>query len=150
MAKDFSSYLHVKMDDVPAVLPSIPGGHWFADISDWKTGERNYDKATGGPPTPVVEIIFKLTGPDEDVEGGDNFVGRTVSRDYRLNDPDRAGQTYIRQLAERTCGLDVAGLELEDVLDALKGQSVKVFNEPRAGQEEGQFFPNIKKVLPAS
>ncbi len=41
------------------------------------------------------------------------------------------------------------GLHLTDVLDALKGQPVKIFNEPRAGKEEGQFYASIKRVLPA-
>lgn len=150
MAKDFSNYLNASMDDVPAVLPSIPGGMWFADIIDWKTGERDYDKANGGPKTPVVELHFKLTAADEGVEDGDNSVGRTVTKDYTLNDPDKRGQIMLRQVAEKACALDTAGLDLVDVLDALKGQSVRVFNEPRPGQEEGQFFPKITKVLSAA
>lgn len=148
---DFSSYLNVSMDDVPKTIPSLPAGHFFADITGWKTAERNFDKATGGPPTPVVEISLRITDADDDVE--DTTVpckGKVVTKDYRLNDPDRAGHTMLRRLAESTCGLDVKGLELEDVLEALKGQPVKVFNVPRPGQEEGVFFANITRILPAN
>lgn len=156
MALDFSKYLDVDAESIPKSIPSLPGGHFHADIAGWKTGERDYDKASGGPKTPVVEISFKITGADTDVEfldGGmtpGSEVGKVVSRDYTLNDPDKTGQVMIRRLAEDTCNLPVKGLHLTDVLDALKGQPVKVFNEPRAGKEEGQFFSNIKKVLPAS
>lgn len=145
---DFSKYLKTSMDDVPKSIPSLPRGHFFASITGWKTGERNYDKATGGPPTPVVELGFRITGTTEDVEVEGNWEGKLASKDYTLNDPDKAGQTLIRRVAEVTCDLDVKGLELEDVLDALKGQDVVIFNEPRPGQEEGQFFTKITKVLP--
>ena len=150
---DFSSYLSVDMADVPKTVPSLPGGHYFATVSGWKTAERNYDKATGGPPTPVVEISFRVTSADEDVDttllpaGGG--AGKILTKDYRLNDPDRTGQVMLRRLAEETCGLPVKGYDLESLLDALKGSEVKVFNVPRPGQEEGQFFPNVTKVLPA-
>ncbi len=145
---DFTRYLNVSMDDVPATIPSLPRGHFFADITGWKTGERFY-QGKANPGTPVVEISFRVTAPDSDVEEEGNWVGKVASKDYTLNDPDRTGQTMIRQLAERTCGLDVKGLQLTDVLDALKGQPVKIFNEPRAGQEEGQTFTKITRVLSA-
>ncbi len=150
----FDSYLKIDMADVPKSVPSLPGGHWFATISGWKTAERNYDKATGGPPTPVVEISFRVTGADDDVDttalpaGGG--VGKILTKDYRLNDPDKTGQVMLRRLAEETCGLPVKGYDLESLLDALKGSEVKVFNVPRPGQEEGQFFPNVTRVLPAA
>lgn len=156
MALDFSSYLGVPVDDVPKSIPSLPGGHFFADVAGWKGAERDYDKATGGPKTPVVEVTFRITGADEDVDfssGGmtpGSEVGKTATRDYRLNDPDKAGMVMLRRLAEETCGIKVKGLRLEDMLEAMKGSAVKVYNEPRPGQEEGQFFTNIKKVLPAT
>lgn len=155
MAQDFSRYLDVDVDSIPKSVPSLPLGHYFADITAWKGAERDYDKASGGPKTPVVEITFKITGADDDVEfidGGmspGSEVGKTVTKDYTLNDPDKTGQVMLRRLAEETCQLDVKGLALTDVLDALKGQPVKVYNEPRAGKEEGQFFTSIKRVLPA-
>ena len=155
MALDFSKYLAVEADSIPKSVPSLPAGHYHADVVSWKGAERDYDKASGGPKTPVVEITFKITGADDDVEFPPDFpsgseVGKLVTKDYRLNDPDGAGKTYMRRLAEETCGIAVKGLQLSDMLDAMKGSSVKVFNEPRPGQEEGQFFVNIKKVLPAS
>ncbi len=54
----------------------------------------------------------------------------------------------VRKLAERACAIDVKGLGFADVLDALKNQRVKVLNEPRQGQEEGQTFIKITRVLP--
>lgn len=155
MAKDFTHYLDVPVEDVPKSIPSLPGGHYFADVVGWKGQERDFDKATGGPKTPVVEVTFKVTGADTDVEFPDTFpqgseVGKTVTKDYRLNDPDRAGHSMLRRLAEDTCGIPIKGLHFADMLDAMKGASVKVYNEPRPGQEEGQFFTNVKKVLPAA
>ena len=153
MALDLSKYLDVPVESVSKVVPQLPAGHFFADIIGWKGGERDYDKADGGPKTPVVEVSFKITGADEDVVFSDGFepgkeVGKVVTRDYRLNDPDGAGKTYLRNLAEDTCGIPIKGLHFTDMLDAMKGSSVKVYNEPKPGKEEGQFFVNIKKVLP--
>jgi len=151
MALDFSKYLDVDVESVPKTLPSVPGGHWFSTIAGWKGAERNYDKATGGPPTPVVELTFKLTSPDSDVEDDESAqksIGKLATKDYNL--ADGSGQTMLRNLAEDTLGLDVKGLHFSDVLDALKGQEVKVFNNPRAGKEEGQFYTNITRVLSAT
>lgn len=155
MALDLSKYLDVPVESVAKVVPVLPGGHFFADVMGWKGAERDYDKADGGPKTPVVEISFKITGADEDITFGEGFdpgneVGKIVTRDYRLNDPDGAGKTYLRNLAEDTCGIPIKGLHFTDMLDSMKGSSVKVYNEPRPGKEEGQFFVNIKKVLPVS
>lgn len=154
MALDLSRYLDVPVEDVSKTIPFLPLGHYFADVSGWKGAERDYDKASGGPKTPVVEVSFKITGADEDVEFGEGSiegaeVGKTVTKDYRLNDPDRAGHSMLRRLAEDTIGIPIKGLHFSDMLDAMKGGSVRVYNDPRPGQEEGQFFTNIKKVLPA-
>jgi len=153
MALDLSKYLDVPVESVAKVVPVLPGGHFFADVMGWKGAERDYDKADGGPKTPVVEVSFKISGADEDVTFGEGFepgteAGKIVTRDYRLNDPDGAGKTYLRNLAEDTCKIQIKGLHFTDMLDAMKGSSVKVYNEPRPGKEEGQFFVNIKKVLP--
>lgn len=151
MALDFSKYLDVDVESVPKTLPSVPGGHWFATIQSWKGAERDYDKASGGPKTPVVELTFKLTSPDSDVEdeeAAQRSIGKLATKDYNL--ADGSGQTMLRNLAEDTLSLDVKGLHFSDVLDALKGQEVKVFNNPRAGKEEGQFYTNITKVLSAT
>lgn len=156
MALDFSRYLDIPVDSVSKTIPSLPLGHYFADVTGWKGAERDYDKKDGGPKTPVVEVTFKITGADEDVsfEGSTmepgSEVGKTVVKDYRLNDPDKAGHSMLRRLAEDTIGIPIKGLHFQDMLDAMKGGSVKVYNDPRPGQEEGQFFPNIKKVLPAA
>jgi hypothetical protein len=154
MALDFSKYLEVDADAIPKTIPSLPGGHYFAEVTGWKGAERDYDKKNGGPKTPVVEVTFKITGADDDVDFTEDFpsgteVGKTVTRDYTLNSPDKSGQVMLRRLAEDTCGIAIKGLHLTDMLDAMKGSTVKVYNEPRPGQEEGQFFTNIKKVLPA-
>lgn len=146
---DFSKYLDVSMDAVPKTIPSLPAGHFFADIAGWKGAERFYE-GKGGPASPVIELTFRVTGADEDVETEGNWVGKTATKDYSLNDADQAGQVMLRRLAETVCGLDVKGLALQDVLDGLKNQPVKIFNEPRPGKEEGQTFSNIKRVLPAS
>ena len=154
MALDLSKYLDVKVEDVSKVIPSIPAGTFFAEFQSWKGAERDYDKKDGVPKTPVVEVTFKLTGATDDVDFTEDFpegneVGKLVTKDYRLNDPDKAGHTYMRRLCEDTCKVATKGLHFTDMLDAAKGSEVRVVNEPRSGQEEGQFFPNIKKVLPA-
>lgn len=150
MALDFSSYLKVSVDSIPKRLPTLPTGHFYADITGWKTGTRNYGPER--PEVPVVSIAFKITGPDDDVEDPDSVpANKTVYRDYDLNDPDQRGQIAIRRLAEETCGLAVKGLELDGVLDALKGCQVKVFSDPQPNKkEEGEFFDRISKVLPAA
>lgn len=149
MALDFTSYLKVDMDSVPKRLPTLPTGHFFAEINGWKTGVRNFGE--GRSETPVVSISFKITGPDDDVEDpGSVPSNKVVYKDYELNDPDRRGQIAIRRLAEDTCQLSVKGLELDGVLDALKGSQVKVYSDPQPNKkEEGEFFDRITKVLPA-
>lgn len=150
MATDFSRYLDVPVDTIPENFTSLPAGHYLARITSWKGAERSYE-GKGGPLSPVVEVSFKITAPCDDIDESllpeSKGVGKTLTRDYGLNDPDQSGQTMIRQLAERTCGLDVKGQHLSDVLDALKEQDVKIYNEPRPGKEDGQFFPKIAKVL---
>lgn len=151
MALDFSRYLDVPVDTLEAPKPP-PIGHYFATIKSWKGAERDYDKATGGPKTPVVEVFFSLTSPDEDVEedllpkGG--VSGKLVSRDYTLN--EESGTYQLRFLAEETCGLPTKGLSLGDTLAMLPGQEVRVQIGHRAGQDEGQFFPKVLKVISAS
>lgn len=150
MALDFSRYLKVQTDTIEPPKP-IPVGHYFASIQGWKGAERDYQKATGGAKTPVAEITFKLTAPDDDVDETElpdkGVTGRLVTKDYTLN--EEIGLSSLRRLAEDTCDLDVKGLDLGDTLDALKNQDVKLYIEQRAGQEEGQFFPVVKKVLSA-
>lgn len=150
MAVDFSKYLSKKVEEIER--PSVgPVGHYFAKLQSWKGAERFYE-GKGGPATPVVEVTFKITGVDEDAleedaASAEKGIGRLVTRDYNLSDE---GGTYaLRRLTEETCGVDTAGLDLSDALDACKGSDVKVFNEPRQGKEEGQLFWNIKQVLPA-
>jgi len=149
MALDFSAYLKVNVEDIPKRLPTLPLGHFFADITGWKTGTRNYGE--GKTETPVVSIGFKITGPDDDVEDPESIPqNKVVYKDYELNDPDKRGQIALRRLAEETCDLPVKGLELDGVLDALKGCQVKVYSDPQPNKkEEGEFFDRITKVLPA-
>lgn len=153
MAVDYSKFLDVEVENIEAPKPP-PVGHYHATIKSHKVAERNYDKATGGAPTPVVELTFALTSPGDDVDtdllGEDGLKGKLVSRDYRLSGDDGAGLHQLRKLGEETCGLAVKGLRLGDMLPSLIGQEVQVYVEHRAGSEEGQLFTQVKKVLPAS
>lgn len=151
MALDFSKYLSVEVDAIEAPA-AMPLGHYFATFQTWKGAERDYDKANNGPKTPVVEVTFKITTPDddaleEDPAAAQKAVGRLVSKDYTLS--DEAGMYALRRLTAETCGIDTKGLGLEDALNACKGSDVKVYNQPRAGKDEGVFYTNIKSVLPA-
>lgn len=151
---NFDSYLNVSVEDIKR--PEAPvEGHYFADAIKWKTREVNYGE--GKEKTPVVTVDFKITGPDGDAreaaesEGvdADKFTGRVVNRDYTLNED--GGQFGLRQLGEFACGVDVKGLRLSDMLDAVRGQPVLLYIDRRADKNnEGQFFPNVKKVLPAT
>ena len=148
MAANFDSYLDVEIESIDAPKP-IPEGHYFADIKSWKTTEVEYQKGTK---TPIVQLDFRITGPDDDVEMDlmpeGNGVGRIVNRNYTLNDEN--GPFMIRKLAEETCQLDTKGLKLKDVLPQLIGQPVKVHIKHRMGGPDGdQAFPQVDKVLPA-
>lgn len=148
---DFSKYLDVKVDTIEAPK-SAPVGHYFASFVSWKGAERFYE-GKGGPATPVVELTFKITGADEDAEEEDaeaatKATGKLVTKDYNLS--EESGMFGLRRFTAETCGIDTKGLGLSDALDACKGSGVKVFNEPRADKRnEGVFFNNITKVLPA-
>jgi len=153
MAANFDSYLSVRAEDIEAPKP-LPLGHFHAEVTGWKTAERDYKN--GEPPVPVVELSFKTTGPDEDVDPSDlpanGGVGVVATKDYRLAEPtngkvEGGGPHQIRRLAE-SLDLDVKGLDLRDILDALKSQSVKIYNEPRQDKrDESIFYNNITKVL---
>lgn len=148
MAVDFSRYLNVEVESIKPPEP-LPVGHYFATIKGWKGAERDYDKANGGPKTPVVEITFTISGADEDIdpselpEGGG--VGRIVSRDYNLKED--SGLNALRKLGEETCGLDVKGLHLSDMLPQLIKQPVKLYVEQNMRGDD--VFPKVTKVLPA-
>lgn len=156
MAKsDFSSYLTQSVDEIPTSLPSLPLGHYFATLKDWKTDERFYDKSNPKKGTPVVELTFSVQAPDDDVEESDlpagGVKGRQVRKDYTLNDPDSRGQMGLRRVCEIACGINGKGLQLQDLLDAAKGSDVKVYNEPRVSKtDDSQFFDNITRVVAAS
>jgi hypothetical protein len=149
MALDFSRYLDVPVDEITQPKP-LPAGTYFATIVKHENREVEFEKGTK---TPVTTISFRLTASDEDVdpdllpEGGG--VGRIVTKDYRLNDPDRQGQWALRRLGEETLGLPGKGKHLSDLINEFVHQECKVFNQPRPNKnEEGQFFPNITRVLP--
>lgn len=156
MAANFDSYLDVDVESIERPTPP-PIGHWLATIKSHKTAERDYEKASGGPRTPVVEISMVLNAPlDDAVEwaeanGADPqiHIGKLQTKDYRLN--DEGGPYQLRQIAEVACQLDVKGLKLRDVLNQLHGQQVKIYMDHRAGKEgssnEGQFFPNVTKIM---
>lgn len=148
MALDFQRYTDVDVESLEAPKP-LPAGTYFATIVKQEGREVQYEQ---GVKTPVITITFRLLGADDDVdpdalpEGGG--VGRTVTRDYRLNDPDKAGQWQLRKLAEDTCRLPVKGYKLTDLLPLLIQQEVKIFNTPVPSRtEEGVYFPRVTKVL---
>lgn len=144
---DFSKYLDVAVEELERPKP-LPIGHYFATIQSWKGAEIEFEK---GVKTPVVVVIFKVDSADEDVdldllpEGGGK--GKLLDKNYRLNDPDKSGQFQLRVLGEETCDIPVKGLHLTDLLDAMKGQDVKLYVDHRQGQEEGQVFPTVKRIL---
>jgi len=147
---DFSKYLGVAVDTIEAPR-SAPEGHYHASFVSWKPTERNYGKATGAPPTPVIELTFKVTGASEDAidldaEAAEKATGRLMTKDYSLDDD--AGLYGLRRFASETCGIDTKALNLGDSLDACKGSDVMLFNQPRPGKEEGVFYNNVTKVLP--
>jgi hypothetical protein len=148
MALDFSRYLDVPVEDITRPKP-LPAGTYFATIVKHENREVEFERGTK---TPVTTISFRLTSPDEDVdldllpEG--NGVGRIVSKDYRLNDPDKQGQWALRRLAEETCRIPGKGKHLSDLINELPQQEVKVFNQPRPNKnDEDQSYPNIIRVL---
>lgn len=149
MAVDYSKYLGKKVDEIERPTTG-PAGHYFATYQSFKGAERYYDKENPKVGTPVVELTFKITGPDEDAiaedaDSAEKMVGRLATKDYTLTDD--GGMFSLRRFGEETCGVDGKGLELGDLLDAAKGSAVLLFNQPRAGKEEGQFYFNVSKVL---
>lgn len=149
---DFSVYLNTPMDDIPDNIPSLPVGHYFATITNWITKERFYDTNNPKKGTAVVELTFRIIGPDDDVEGDlpeGGGKGTLISKDYDIQS-DLRGKVNLRKIAKIACGLPVDGQDLPDVLDALKGQDVKVHNSPRPNKKaEGEYFNNIDMVLSA-
>ena len=149
MALDLQQYLGVAVEDIKDAQP-LPVGHYFADIVKW-TGKTAKFQGAGGPETPVVQLDFKLTGADSDVDpellpdGGG--AGRLVNRSYELNDPDQNGIRALRKVGENVCGLDVKGLTLNDLLDQLKGQPVKLYIEQNTRGDD--IFPKVTRVLSA-
>ncbi len=158
MAVNFDSYLDVPVENISAAK-ALPTGHYFADIRAWAAAERTYKPEDG--PVPVIELTFVTTGPDDDVDhaelGANGGVNVLIKKDYQLSSVGQDGkveggaQSILRNMAEKTCDLDTKGLSFRDVLEALKGQPVKVHQEPRADKRnEGVFYNNITKVLPVS
>lgn len=151
MAANFDSYLDV---DVEAIeKPKAPPvGHYFATITGWKGAERFYDKSNPKKGSPVVEVSFKITAPDEDIdpdelETAQSAIGRTVTNDYGLDDD--FGKSKLRDLGEKTCRLAVKGLRLSDMLNELRGQEVRILLNQRAGSVSGEFYPQVKGVISA-
>ncbi len=144
----FDSYLDIDVESIEKPR-APPVGHYFAEVAGWKTAEKNFGE--GKANTPVVEITFRITAADEDVDAaeldGMTIAGKLVSRDYTLN--EESGKSALRTLTEVTCGADVKGLSLRDALNGIKGLPVKLALSQRAGKEEGQFFPKVDKVLKA-
>ena len=154
---DFSSYLNVKAEDIERPRP-LPIGHFFATLQSWRGVERFYDKENPKKATPSIELTFKIDGPDHDVDTfavPANLVGSLCTRDYNLVEQkgdkvEGGGQAQLKRLAAETMGLDIKGLDLEGILDAMKGSAVRVYNEPRPDRNDPEvFYTNIKKVISA-
>jgi hypothetical protein len=150
---DFTKFLKVKVEDIEAA-PCPPAGHYFANIKSWKTDEKSYDKSSSTK-TPVVTLFFVLVSPDDDVEeselpeGGCASFG-PVTRDYTLSEANSLNS--LRKVGEMACEIDAKGLDLEDLLNAMRGQQVKLFMEQRAGTGDNAdvFYPKVSKVLSAT
>ena len=154
MAANFDHYLGVKAENIENAK-ALPLGHYHADITGWKTKETDFKQGRG--PQPMLELQMRTTAPSDDVEESDlpanGGVGVVISKDYEFNPVDNNGKVEggaaaaIRRLADQL-DLDVKGLELRDILDALKGQSVLAYNEPRADKNDPEVtYTSIKKVL---
>jgi hypothetical protein len=152
MAANFDKYLDVDVESIEKPEPP-PIGHYYVDIKDWKTGERDYDKSNGGPKTPVAELQFVNFEPSDDVDPSDlEAWGRDLSKvrgtkDFRIAGDEAFG---IRAVGENICGINVKGLKLRDLLNELKGQRVKVATSHRVDKnDENNVYLNIDKVLKA-
>lgn len=147
---DFTRYLSVEVDTIEKPKP-LPVGHFLATFKSWKGAHRDYDKATGGPKTPVIELTFTGLNACDDVEESDlpeKYTEKLVTKDYQLNDPN--GMFALKKFTGETCDIDTKGLSLGDALDACKGATVKLFNDPRPDKkQEGVFYDNIIRVLKA-
>jgi hypothetical protein len=149
---NFDQYLDIAVESIekPAAPPI---GHWDANTKSWKGVERNFGPERKN--VPCIEVTFTLTSAHEDAvesaeaEGLDaeKFHGRVVTRDYELSDP--MGLNGLRQLGEVAIGLDTKGLSLRDMLAQLANNPVKLFMDRRPGNEEGQFYPKVAKILKA-
>ncbi len=149
---NFEKYLDVQIDTIERPT-AAPLGHYFATFKSWKTAQRDYKKASGGPKVDVVELTFTITGADEDAEAEDavaaaKAVGRLGTKDYTLG--EEQGMYALRRFASDVCGIDTKGLTVSEGLDAAKGSDVKLYNQPRSGNEEGVFYDNFTKILPAN
>jgi hypothetical protein len=151
MPLDFSKHLDVEVESVDAPR-APPIGHYLATFKSWKGQEVVYDKESGKK-TPTIVVTFALDEPLDDVDTSelpeDGVRGKTVQRNYDLDDPDKRGLFALRKMGEETMNLPIKGLHFTDLLDAMRGQQVKLYMEQRAGKEEGEFYPKIGKILPA-
>ena len=107
----------------------------------------------------IITINMQTTAPCDDVDEtelpANGGIGAMVNRDYRMvpakgDKVEGGGQHALRRLAEDTLKLDTKGFSLRDLLESLKGQDVKVFNEPRQDKKDEEvFYNNITKILSA-
>lgn len=154
MAANFDHYLSVKSEDIENAK-ALPLGHYHADITGWKTKETDFKQGRG--PQPMLELQMKTTAPSDDVDPeelpANGGIGVVISKDYEFSPVDSNGKVeggaaaQMRKLADQL-DLDVKGLELRDILDALKGQSVLAYNEPRPDKNDPDTtYTSIKKVM---
>ena len=147
---DFSEYLGVKVDDIEVAVP--PLGHYYAKVKTWKSEEIDYNQGDGG--RPHVTVYFELTSEGSDVEPSDlppkGIRGTLVRKSYQLDDPQ--GLKSLRVATEAVVGESTAkGHKLEDALNMLPNMDCILYMDqrPGKGEREGEFFPVVKKVLPA-
>lgn len=146
---DYSEYLNVNVEDVPdKVAP--PVGHYEARIKSLRNRDIDFNQGEG--PLPHLTVDFALGNPLDDVDpsGVDMkaLKGLLVSKDYRLD--DGTAQRWVRDFATGALHLPTKGLQLSDIIrEHLPSCDVILEMDQRAGkgEREGQFFPQVKKVL---
>lgn len=143
MALDFTAYLSTPLDTIEAPKP-LPVGHYYAEVKKWEAVESKSEKRT-----PMVRVDFTIRSADSDVDPAelpkDGVNNRLVSVNYTLN--NEYGTYQLRQFMADALKLDIKGLSLQDGLEQIAGQPVKLYIEQRA-LDDGRLMADVKKTLP--
>lgn len=145
---DFSEFLNIKVDDIEGP-PTPPLGHYYAKIKSWKTREVDYKQGNGLEK--CVTLYFEIASPCSDVDEAElspeGVKGVLVSKDYTED-----SLKSLRRAIESVVGEENAkGQQLPDALNMLPNMDCILYMDqrPGKGEREGEFFPVVKKVLPA-